>query len=213
MQKKTPIAYAIFMLIFLALAIYNYFYGSQWFYDNVSAMMVITLAFVLRKRIEISTFEFSLFGLVWLVHNLGTFGFYNFKHGIIAYDNFVHIVGGIMAAYIVFSIAARKLHTWKRHKIKRSVVDEHKLLFIFMVVASVILFGITVEITEYVGFMYFSTGEGMFFPGPGDGYGAEDFKGQYIDTMEDTIMNIFGSCIGVAIFYFTRYRKRPWLRR
>lgn len=213
MQKKTPIAYAIFMLIFLALAAYNYFYGSQWFYDCVTAMMILTLTFALRKRLELKAFEFTLFGIVWLVHTLGTFGFYNFKQGLLAYDNLVHIIGGIMAAYIVFSIAARKLHTWKHRKVKRTVVDEHKMLFIFMVIASVILFGITVEITEYVGFMYFSTGEGMFFPGPGDGYGAEDFKGQYIDTMEDTIMNILGSCAGVAIFYFTRYGKNPWLKR
>ena len=213
MQKKSLAVYVIFMLAFIAMAIYNYVYGSQWFYDNMTAILVVTLAFALNRWLELNTFEFFLLNLIWFVHNLGIFGFYNFKHGLLAYDNLVHIMGGMMAAYIVFSIAARKLHTWKHHKVKRTVVDEHRTLFIFLVLSSVILFGTVVEVTEYIGFMYFSTGDGMFFPGPGDGYGAEDFKGQYVDTMEDLIMNILGSCIGIFLFYSARYRKRPWLRR
>jgi uncharacterized membrane protein YjdF len=92
------------------------------------------------------------------------------------------------------------------------VVDEHKVIMIALVIASVAMLGTVVELTEFIGFTFLGAGEGIMFTGPGDSDKSPyDHYWQYVDTMEDIIVNTLGSIVGVCLFYYTRYKKKPWL--
>jgi hypothetical protein len=200
------------MQIYIMLFIYNYLRNNQWWIDNLAAISFLTFVFMINRWLKLGKLGFLLFNFALLAHNLGTFGFYAWTWSIFAYDNLVHILSSIVAAYILFNFIARKLHIRKDQMVRDTVIDEHKAVLFFLVIASVAMLGTLVEMIEYVGFMYLGPGEGLFFVGEGDSGFVGDVAGQYIDTMEDIFVNTLGSIIGSIIYYYAQYRNRPWLR-
>lgn len=199
----------VFIVIFVSLAIYDFVNRSQWFFDSIVAIVFMVFVFSIYRWLLLSWRTYLMFNLALLTHNLGSFGFYEFGSGFFAYDAIVHLFGAMVAAYIIFNFVSRRLHVKRKRRVKQTVVDEHKVIFIFLVMASVAMLGTIVELIEFGGFMFLGPGEGMFFTGYGDsGYGANDFRAQYVDTMEDIIVNTIGSMIGVFAFYLIRYRQR-----
>lgn len=208
-KKESLIIYIIFVLVFVISAIYNFIVKSQWFFDNIFAMLLLTAVFFLAEWFEIGKKEFILLNFALVVHNLGAFGFYNLNKGIFNYDTLVHLLLSFITAYILFNFFVQKLHIRKHKRVRFSIIDEHKVIIIFLVISSVIMLGTIVEIVEFFGFMYLGNGEGMFFTGAGDvDLTKDDIASQYKDTMEDILTNILGSTLGVLIYYFASYRKR-----
>jgi uncharacterized membrane protein YjdF len=211
-KKHKLVIYLLFMQIYVIFAVFNYLKGSQWVFDSILAMIFLTFMFIINKWLKLEKFGFVLFNIALLSHNLGTFGFYDWRWGIFAYDNIVHLLNSMVGAYIIFNFVARKLHIRERQRVKFTVVDEHKIIFIFLVLASVAMLGAVVEIIEFLGFMYLGPGEGILFFGAGDSGNVDDIAGQYIDTMGDIIVNTIGTIIGVILYYNVKYKKQPWLR-
>jgi uncharacterized membrane protein YjdF len=211
-KKEKLVIYLIFLLLYLIFATYNLVGGSQWIIDNVVGIALLTFVFFVNKWLKMGKLGFILFNVALLTHNLGTFGFYSWSWKIFAYDNVVHLLSSLVGAYILFNFVSRKLHIRKNQRVKETVIDEHKAIVIFLVIASVAMLGTIVELIEFVGFMFLGPGEGMFFFGTGDSGNTEDVAGQYIDTMTDIIVNTLGSILGVVLYYYHKYRKQPWLR-
>lgn len=211
-KKEKWIIYIIFMQVYVIFTVYNLLKGKQWWIDSIVAMFFLTFIFLINRWLKLGKVGFILFNIALLVHNMGTFGFYSWTWKIFAYDNVVHLASSTVAAYIIFNFIARKLHIKKNQRVKYTVVDEHKAIFIFLVIASVAMLGTIVELIEYIGFMYFGPGEGILFVGAGDSGGVEDVAGQYLDTMEDIVVNSIGSVIGTLLYYYLKYKKKPWLR-
>ena len=207
-KKERWSIYIIFMCIYVFLIIFNIVNKSQWLIDNMAAIALLTFVFLICEWFKMEKLEFLLFNCVLLMHNLGSFGFYELNFNIVAYDDIVHLIASIIAAYIIFNFILRKIRI---KRIKNSIIEENKIILMFLVIASVAMFGVIVELIEYVGFMYFGPGEGILFVGSGDS-AMESVTGQYLDTMRDIIMNTIGSFIGGIIFYYKVYKKKPWLR-
>lgn len=201
--------FCVFIAVFLSLGVYNLMRGSQWFLDSIVAMAFLVFVFSIYRWLMLSWRTFLVFNLALLTHNLGSFGFYEWGGGFFAYDAVVHLFGAMIAAYIIFNFVSRRLHLKRKRRVKQTVVDEHKVVFVFLVIASVAMLATVVELVEFGGFVCLGPGEGMFFTGYGDsGYDSEDFRAQYIDTMQDIMVNTIGSVIGVLAFYTIRYRQR-----
>lgn len=201
--------FVFFIVLYISFAIYSFLHTSQWFFDNLVAIAFTILVFSIYDWAMLSWRTFLLFNIALLLHNLGTFGFYTFGSGFFAYDSIVHLFGSMVAAYIIFNLVSLKLHSTGRKRVRQTVIDEHKLLLIFLVMASVAMLGTIVELIEFGGFIFLGNGEGMFFTGSGDGgYTTDDFNAQYFDTMSDIIVNMVGSIVGVVMFYMVRYRSR-----
>jgi uncharacterized membrane protein YjdF len=211
-KKEKLVIFLLFLAVYIILATYNLTIKSQWVYDNIIAIMFLTFMFLVNKWLKLGKLGFILFNIALLSHNLGTFGFYNWEFGLLGYDNVVHLLGSLVAAYIIFNFVARKLHIKARERVRYTVVDEHKAIFIFLVIASVAMLGTVVELVEFIGFIYFGPGEGILFVGAGDSGNEEDAAGQYLDTMGDIAVNTIGTIIGVALYYNIKYKKMPWLR-
>ncbi len=205
--------FGVFMLVYLGMAFFNFAGSSQWLFDNLVAIAFLTFMFIISRWLLLNASGFILFNIALLLHNMGTFGWYGFSFHGLAYDNVVHFFGAMVAAWIIFNFVASRLHLKARHPVKHTVVDEHKVVLFFLVIASVAMLGTVVELLEFGGFVFLGPGEGIFFTGSGDGgYSMEDFRLQYYDTMEDTIVNTLGSVLGVFLFYKMRYEKTDWVR-
>ena len=212
-QTERYAIFIVFLFIYLAMAFFNFFLKSQWLFDNLVALVFLTFIFILSRWLLLGASGFILFNIALLMHNMGSFGWYEWTWRFLAYDNIVHFVGALVAAWIIFNFVSAKLHIRDRHHVKQTVVDEHKVILIFLVMASVAMLGTFVELIEFGGFVLLGPGEGMFFTGSGDGsVSADDFTLQYYDTMGDIIVNIIGSVTGVLFFYFMRYRKMDWVK-
>jgi len=211
-KKERWFIYLFFMLIYFILTIFSYLMGVQWWIDSLTAMFLCTVIFLVNRWLKLEKLGFTLFNIALLTHNMGAFGFYNWTWGIFAYDSIVHLVSSTVAAYILFNFIARKLHIKKNQRVKHTVIDEHKVILFFLVIASVAMLGVVVELVEYLGFMYFGPGEGILFVGAGDSGGGDEVAGQYLDTMDDIVVNTIGSIMGVLIYYNVKYKKKPWLK-
>lgn len=212
-KEKLPI-YIPFMLIFIIFAAYNFIKKSQWFYDNLFAMLLLTAVFFVSSWFMIGKKEFFALNLFMVVHNLGTFGFYTWGNSIISYDNLIHFLGALVSAYILFNFVLQKLHIRQHKKVRFTVIDEHKAIMVLLVISLVIMLGTFVEVSEFFGFMYLGFGDGMFFTGAGDtDKTKDDIASQYVDTMEDIMINIIGAFAGVLLYYRIDYKKRPSLKK
>ncbi|MBU2561752.1 MAG: DUF2238 domain-containing protein [Nanoarchaeota archaeon] len=212
-RKERYGVFFVFLAVYISLAIYNLVNGSQWFFDNLVAIVFLVFMFLIARWLLLTPGSFIMFNLALTLHNLGTFGLYGTTLDGFFYDNIVHFFGALVAAWIIFNFVSARLHIKWQKDVKRTVVDEHKVVLIFLVFASVAMLGSVVELVEFGGFVFLGPGEGIFFVGSGDGgYNVEDFKMQYYDTMEDMIVNALGSFAGVLMFYRLRYRKGEWVR-
>jgi len=155
--------------------------------------------------------EFLFINIALLSHNLGQFGFYEWFWWNIQYDNIVHFLSSATAAYIVFDFLARKLNIKKSQKVAKTVIEEHKLIFVMLTICFVAALGALVEMIEFGGFFYLGEGDGILFFGSGDS-DTGDITYQYFDTMTDILVNFLGSIAGVLLFYFKEYKQKPWLK-
>lgn len=211
MKKKDKyIIYLFFMTIYIVFAFYNFQTNSKWLIDNIIAMFFLTVMLFVNNWLKVGRSEFIMFNMAFLLHNLGTVGFYNFEWGILAYDNIVHFFASFVAACIIFNFIERKLHIKENERTKKTLFDEHKVIFIFLIISSVAMLGVIVEITEFSGFLFLGSGGGIFYTGAGDSGSPENPAGQYIDTMTDIIVNTLGSIFGVLAFYKFKCTQRRW---
>ncbi len=183
------------MIIFIALLIYNITKSSQWMIDSIIALVMISLFLLLSKKLECGKTEFILLILAFLIHNLGSFKFYEFENTrILAYDTIGHFLITLIFAYIIFNFIAKKFN----------IKTLSTITLIFLVVSIVLAFGVLIEIIEFSGYMILGEGEGILMAGPGDGFGPLEM---YIDVVQDLIINTLGAILGALIYYYSRFKK------
>lgn len=206
MKKKNYVkVYIPFFILYTVFLIYNLVRGSQWAYDAFSSILLLAAFYFIGKKLNIKTPSILLFNLALIVHNLGTFGFYEFGLGVIEYDNLSHIIAAFAGGFIITKVISRRLHVKKGLFFKRAI-EKHRLLALLFVIAFVVFLGMLVELVEFFSFFYFGTGEGLFFTGPGD-YDMTNLAGEYFDVMTDLISNIVGAVLGVLAYYSFRIKR------
>ena len=213
MNNKERLFFVILTyLIFGAFFIRAYLTGSQWIIDATLTLLFVTFVFAIKKWLKLSRVGFSLFLFSLILHNMGSFGWYSWSYSWMGYDNIVHLISSFTLAYIAFNFLSRKLHVKNDKRVQKTVVDEHIVVFIFLVLSTVAFLGTTIELMEFSGFWFLGSGEGLLLAGEGDYGGVDAMAGQYIDTMTDIIVNTLGAILGTLFFYFYKYKKQPWLK-
>lgn len=180
--------------------------GSEWAIDAGLSLLFLIIMMLLNRWLKMQWIELTMFNIGLLAHNLGAFGFYEWSYGFIGYDNVVHFISSFAAAYIIFNFITRRLHVKKNKNVKQTVIDEHKAIIIFLVIASVAMLGTCIELMEFGGAYFLGEGEGLLLVGSGDDAGR-----QYFDTMTDILVNTLGTIIGATAYYFAQYERKPWL--
>lgn len=200
MEKNKIILFASFLVLWVSLLIFNLSRGSQWAIDATFSITILIIFFFLVKKFEIRTVSILLFNMALMLHNLGGFGAYQWRVGWFEWDLLVHSFSSLVAGFIIAEAISRRLHLRKGKLEKFTVVDEHKVLTIILVVSLVIMLGMVIELMEFIGYNYLGSGEGLFFFGYGD-FGIGDYAKEYFDVMTDIIANIVGALLGVFAYY------------
>ncbi len=185
-----------FILLFLLFGIYSIFNKTQWVIDSSIAIVMIFTIFLLNKYLKLNNLELILIYSAIVIHNLGAFGCYNLYYGrFLAYDNFVHLYASLTGAYIIYNLI-----------IRRFKITQDKAIAVFLAVGAIVLIGLFIEIIEYTGFFFLGdTGQGILYVGATEADIINYMPKQYVDTMEDIIVNIIASFIG-SIMAFIRTR-------
>lgn len=197
-KNITTFIYSFFVIFYLILAIYNFKRGSEWIIDNTLTIIFLTGMLYVKKKLSLNTLEYITVCIAVFFHNLGTFGFYSLKYGVVAYDNFTHLVTCGISSFLIYSVLTKKINFRK-----------HNIMLFIIVISIVNFFGVVLEVSEYIGFMKLGVGDGLLYAGAGDSdHTPEDVKGQYIDTMEDIIVNFLGSILGSLLFLILKNSKK-----
>ena len=192
---KKIIIYLISLLSYILLLAYSLKNGSSWIIDNSIAIIALLILFLVDRKIDFKKSHLILFNMILLLHNLGSIGFYSFSWKFFAYDNLVHFISSLIAAFILYDLIYDRMNRMK------SFFRVHKRTISFLVFGFVIMLGVMIELVEFTGQNLFGSGEGLFLAGVGDGF-EEGSNSQYDDTMTDFVSNLLGTISGT--FYFFR---------
>jgi glycopeptide antibiotics resistance protein len=191
--------YFSFLAVYVLLGVFNVARHSEWVIDSCISVVFVTALFFLSNWARIGKREFILFNAALLLHNLGSFGFYSWNDGLLAFDNLVHLVSAGVSAFIVFHFLQERLCL--RLSLDGKNKRDTKAILILLVFSVVMLLGVFIELMEFSGVMLFSIdGDSVGLLGVGD-------QNAYLDTMTDIIMNIVGCVIGTAIYYLSSFKK------
>jgi len=190
------------ILVFICLGIYNYVNKSQWIIDNVLGLFVLTFVFLIAPWMKAEKKEFSLLCVALIVHNLGSFGFYELTLGRFGYDDLVHFVSSIIIGWVLVNFLAKTVSVKKEYKKNWQNKVSKAVILIITAVSIVTMLGLVIEEVEFAGFMLLEPGEGILFYGSGDGDNPDEVITQYSDTMKDFLVNFVGALIGSLAYYF-----------
>jgi len=162
----------LFIFILVILEIYSIYAKSEFKFDSLIMMAILLIVYLYEDKIKLTNLGFSLLGILFILHNLGAFGFYNLSFIGIGYDKYIHFFAGIVLAVMSSDMLKNKYP---------------KLRIIGISLVTIIALGVIHEAFENLGTAFFGQGEGAFFFGPGD-------IGRH-DSLKDIGASILGAII------------------
>ncbi len=184
-----------FIIIFILLIIYSIQKRSPYVLDLSASVIILIFLFKSYKEFNLNNAIFSLIFLSLLSHNLGVFGFYNNSPVYFQYDHLTHFIGG-------FSLSLFFLNYFSRW-------SKNKAIIILLALCTALGVGSVIEIIEYLGYLVFGQGDGLFyFGGTGDlGFKQDPLIGAWINSSLDMIFNLIGGLFGIIIYFFMKLFK------
>lgn len=92
-KTKLRFLFVFFTLIAVLFAIHAYKYKTEWFLDQIVAIILLFTGLLFHKKLRLNPFLYFILALAVTVHNAGTFGFYNVSPTVIQYDHITHFLG------------------------------------------------------------------------------------------------------------------------
>ncbi len=190
--EKSLIFTAVIVLLMAFYSLYKLFilkasfgWGSVPIFDEIFSLIIIGAFYKYRKQLRLNSFT-AIAGCIFiLLHNIGSFGPYNYVFfNLVRYDKVLHFFGPFVLYMIIYDFTmqcTKSMHCLHKHKIS---------LISLLAVLGV---GAITEIIEYfVGFVYAGQGVGFFFFGAGD-------EGKWNDTIWDLASNLLGSTTSAIV--------------
>ena len=206
-----------FLAIYLFFLVYTWFIvPSGWIVDVIGSIIGFFLIFLLADWACMGKIELILAGLVFIPNFLGAFGFYNFTFSIFAYDNIVHFINSGIGAYIICNIFVKKFFVSR--EVEKDFFQSHKWLMLVAVFSIAIMLGIVIEIFEFGGSFILGPTRandgtfGILNPDPEPNTFGDPLQINYVDTMTDIIVNMFGAAIGIWLYHLFPFKKLKIMR-
>lgn len=140
-KSKFRFIFIIFTLISAIFAIHAYNNQTGWFFDQITAVIIMFLILIFRKKLKLNPYLYYLLGIALIIHNAGTFGFYNQSPIIVQYDHITHFFAYFVLTLIFYNYFSKKMEfSW----------FEVALVSLFIVMG----IGALLEIWEFIAFLY-----------------------------------------------------------
>ncbi len=191
MKKSTDIFITVLSaLLVVTLAsfwIYAYTHGSEYIYDNILGVFIVIVAYLLRKKLQLTKFIAVIGAVGLLPHMLGTFNFYTTNPLGIRYDHYTHFLGAFAVSLVIYNALI------KNYAISRFNLGV--LTFLSTMGLSAL-----VEISEFLGWIFLGEGQGMFFfGGAGDSTIIAGVASEWFNASMDLVFNSLGAIIGIIV--------------
>ena len=178
----------VFAAVYVALFVHAYRIGSKAVWDAPVSIFLVVVVLAVSSWARLSPRHIVLLNVPLLAHNIGLIGdaaLYGTRIGPLPYDKLVHA----LATFVLGVLTARAMHL----RLALGAWPAGILAFSF-----VMLLGISVEVCEFLGYLYLPQSSGFFNPsaGPSALAGIEMYK----DTMSDILTNAAGAAAGVVGF-------------
>ncbi len=207
-MDKNKLIFILGLIIFIFFGIYSYYSNvKDYINDSIFFSVILILLFFIRKKINLTPISFSLLILALLSHLSGVFGFYNNSPILIQYDHFTHFIGLFATSILIYNLM-------EKYFTKNKYSNFFIILIIFFTSLGI---GSLIEQVEYIGYLKFGTGAGLFkFGGLGDTIINEEnlrdidiIGGGWINTMLDLNYNFIGSLAGIIFIYLiNKFKQR-----
>ena len=166
-------------IILIVLGIYSFTTDSHYKWDFFFLIGLLWAVYLIKDKIKLHPFHFSLFALFLVMHNLGTFDTYSNNYFGMEYDLYVHGFFGIVSALMLY-------RTY-------NLVGPYKGYLKYLAIIALVLgFSAFHELFEYGGALTVGEGEGVLFVGAGD---TDEW-----DTQKDMRNNLVGALIGLGLY-------------
>ena len=175
-------------VILCLIEIYALTQDSHYKWDFIFLIALLWGLYYLKDQIKLDQFQYGLFTLFLVIHDLGVFGLYDTNIFGMEYDFWVHSFFGLVSALILYRAYS-------------SVGPYHGWFMYVAIIAVVLGFSAFHELFEYAGAVTLGEGEGVLFVGAGD---TDPW-----DTQKDMRNNLLGAIVGLAA-YALYIRIREW---
>jgi hypothetical protein len=204
LNALTIISILIF-IIMIPLALLNGVYG---FIPDILTFIVATLFY----RWTYSTFKmnmpiFTMLIIGHILHACGIFGWYYISPVPVQWDHLTHFFGALPYALLFFN--------WMEQWMDARFFTKKNLLILMAIFFAASGVGAIVELSEFVGYLQYGTGDGAFMFGPGDGIAGktgsdliDTIGGGWINEGWDFVYNTFGIIAGMFIMIILRLTRR-----
>jgi hypothetical protein len=189
----------------IPLAVMNGVYG---FIPDLCMFILITLFYrwtFYAFRMNVPIFTMLIIGHI--MHACGIFGWYHISPVPIQWDHVSHFFGALPYALLFFR--------WMEQWMDTRFVSKKNLLILMAVFLAASGVGAVVELSEFVGYLQYGTGDGAFQFGPGDGLAGKEgsdlidsLGGGWINEGWDFIYNTIGITIGMLIMIVLRLTRK-----
>lgn len=204
LNTVTVISLLIFILM-IPLAVMNGVYG---FIPDLVMFIIMTLFY----RWTFYTFKmnvpiFTLLVIGHILHACGIFGWYHISPVPIQWDHVTHFFGALPYALLFFK--------WMEQWMDARFFSKKNLLILMAIFLAASGVGAVVELSEFVGYLQYGTGDGAFQFGPGDGVMGKEgsdlidsLGGGWINEGWDFIYNTIGIIIGMLVMIILRVTRK-----
>ena len=194
------------LTVFLLLIIYSIVVKKiDYINDSIFFIVLISIAYYYYEKLKLTKTTFMLLIIALALHNFGVFGWYGQTPIIIQYDHVTHFIGMLAVAAMIYNILSFKFPK-----------PSTKAVVIVTILATMGV-GAFIEQIEFLGFLSFGEGDGLFyFGGAGDvgvgGFGQLELPnfdaigGGYINTLWDLTYNFLGAIAGT---FLSKKRAQP----
>ncbi|MDP3917379.1 MAG: hypothetical protein Q8Q42_03790 [Nanoarchaeota archaeon] len=187
-MKRPWWAYWISFVVFLSFIVLAKFIGvSDYINDSIFMLVLLTILMLMYHSFRLKPWIYLSITFAFILHNMGVFGFYNISPILIQWDHVTHFVGIAVATVIIYNYFEES--GFLRNKNERFVM----LLFIFLAASGV---GVLVEFIEFMGYLYYGDGLGVFGHGVGD-INTEWIDSEWFNTIFDLFYNSLGSLVAI----------------
>lgn len=190
-MKLAKISFAVFCMISILFAVHAYLNKTTWLFDQFLGIIIMFVLLLSYKKLRLNFYTFTFLAVALLIHNAGTFGFYNISPVPVQYDHMTHAVG-----LFAFTLA---VHNILKHK---NFTTIGLILITFLVSSG---FGAFIEIWEFLGHLNRNSLFLNIFAGLT--LDKTDMGREWANCMIDLLYNSLGCLAAIVIINIKNYFK------
>ena len=187
-MKSAKLSFIIFCIFSILFGIHAYINKSGWVFDQFLGIAIMLVFLKFYRPLKLNFYTYTFLAIALLLHNAGTFGFYDISPIPIQWDHITHSFGLFAFTLVAYNFLRTK------------GLNTLELISLTLLVG--LGFGAFIEIYEFLGHLYrnnlfFKIFSGLILD-------KTDQGREYANSMIDLLYNSLGVIIAIIVGKFSR---------